>query len=103
MFAVVKTGGKQYLVKEGMTLDIERLPNEAGETLKLNQVLMLSKDEQVTMGAPFIDGAAVEAKVVAHGKSPKISILKFKRRKHHMKRAGHRQQYTKIIVEKILH
>lgn len=101
MFAVVKAGGKQYRVTEGMTLKVEKMTADPGSTVQLDKVLMVSKDGQVTLGSPYVNGTRVEVTVVGHGKNKKISILKFKRRKHHMKRAGHRQQYTQIKVDKI--
>ena len=98
MYAVIKTGGKQYRVSEGDKLSVESLTTEAGAAIEFDQVLMVADDGNVQIGAPYLDGGKVTATVVEHGRHKKVKILKFKRRKHHMKRMGHRQNYTKIEI-----
>ena len=97
MYAVVVTGGKQYRVMQGETLRVEKLEAEAGSELTLDNVLMLGDSDGVKLGDD-IKGASVVAKVVGHGRADKIRIIKFRRRKHHMKRQGHRQYYTEIEI-----
>lgn len=101
MYAVIKTGGKQYRVKEGDTLKIETLPVEVGENVDFSEVLLLSDGKKVTCGGPFVKKAVVKAEVIEHGRHKKINILKFRRRKHHMKRMGHRQNYTQVKITAI--
>ncbi|MCI0507355.1 MAG: 50S ribosomal protein L21 [Gammaproteobacteria bacterium] len=101
MYAVIKTGGKQYRVTKGDKLKVEKLPVEAGSSVEINDVLMVGDGDQVTVGSPLIDGGKVTATVVAHGRGDKIEIIKFKRRKHHQKRTGHRQDYTEIEITNI--
>lgn len=98
MYAVIKSGGKQYRVSEGQVLRLEKLPAAAGESVELNEVLMVANGDQITVGAPLINGAKVIAEVIAHGRAKKINILKFKRRKHHLKRQGHRQDFTQVKI-----
>lgn len=98
MYAVIKTGGKQYRVAQGETLRVERLEAEEGASVDLDQVLMIVDGEQVKIGAPFVEGGKVTAKVKGHGKGDKVNIIKFRRRKHHMKRQGHRQLYTELEI-----
>lgn len=98
MQAVIKTGGKQYRVSEGDTIRVESLKAEAGDTVEFDQVLMLADGESSKVGTPTIDGGKVSAKVLAHGRGKKVHIIKFKRRKHHMKRQGHRQNYTEVEI-----
>lgn len=97
MYAVIETGGKQYRVAEGETLKIEKLDAEAGATVEFDKVLMVGGDKLV-LGAPYVAGGKVTAKVEAQGRARKVHILKFRRRKHHMKRQGHRQHFTKIVI-----
>ena len=102
MHAVSKTGGKQYRVAEGDTLNIEKLEIAPESSVKFDEVLMVTDGaDQVTIGTPYIKGASVEAIVVTQFRDKKIKILKFKRRKHHMKRMGHRQWLTKIKITSI--
>ena len=96
MYAVIKTGGKQYRVIEGQTLRVEKLVAEEGAIIELDQVLMVGEGEQVTVGAPFIAGSKVTATVKAQGRGKKVEIIKFRRRKHHRKQMGHRQSYTEL-------
>lgn len=97
MYAVIKTGGKQYRVSEGQTLRVETLPAEIGDSVDLD-VLMVGEGETVKIGTPLVEGGKVTAKVKAHGRGKKVKIVKFKRRKHHMKQAGHRQNYTELEI-----
>lgn len=101
MYAVIKTGGKQYKVSEGDRLRVERLPYEEGAEVDLEGVLMLVDGEEVRVGTPCVAGARVSARVTAHGRGPKIRIVKFRRRKHHMKQMGHRQDFTELTITKI--
>jgi len=101
MYAVIKTGGKQYRVSEGETIKLEKLAVNEGDTIDFDQVLMVTDGDVVTLGAPLVESARVSAEVVSHGRHKKIRILKFKRRKHHMKRMGHRQDYTEVKIIKI--
>ncbi|MBD3635451.1 MAG: 50S ribosomal protein L21 [Methylophaga sp.] len=98
MYAIVATGGKQYRVKEGEKLRVEKLNAEAGDTVELDKVLLVGEGEDVKVGAPYLDGAKVTAKVAANGRGDKVKIIKFKRRKHHQKQMGHRQAYTEIEI-----
>lgn len=102
MHAVIKTGGKQYRVAEGDVLSIEKLEVAPETTVKFNDVLMLSDgSDKVTIGTPFVKGASVEAVVVKQFRDKKIKILKFRRRKHHMKRMGHRQWLTQVKITSV--
>jgi large subunit ribosomal protein L21 len=102
MYAIVKTGGKQYRVEAGRTLEVERLPQGEGETVELGDVLMIAADGDVTVGTPLIDGARVLASVEEHGKAPKIVVYKYKNKVRTRKKTGHRQQFTRLTVEQIL-
>ncbi len=101
MFAVIETGGKQYKVNEGDVVFIEKLAVEAEEKVTF-KVLALSDGENFKVGAPYVEGASVEAKVVKNGKGKKIQILKYKSKKNEKKKIGHRQPYTKVQIEKIV-
>ncbi|KEQ14997.1 50S ribosomal protein L21 [Endozoicomonas numazuensis] len=101
MYAVIKTGGKQYRVAEGTTLKVEKLDVAAGESLDISDVLLVANGEDVKIGAPVVEGAKVTAEVVTHGRGPKIKIIKFKRRKHHRKQMGHRQWFTELKITSI--
>ena len=98
MYAVFKTGGKQYRATTGDVLKVEKLDAEKGATVELDQVLMVGEGEEVKIGAPYIDGGKVTATVVEHGRREKIKIIKFKRRKNHRKQMGHRQYFTQIEI-----
>ncbi len=102
MHAIIKTGGKQYRVAEGQKLRIESLPVNAGDSVELNEVLMISDDGQLLVGNPLLVGARVLATVLANGRGPKIRIVKFKRRKHHRKQMGHRQNFTQVEIMSIV-
>lgn len=101
MYAVIKSGGKQYCVKEGDTLKLERLDTEVGHEVSFSEVLMIADGETHTWGAPLIENALVKAEVIAQDRDKKINIIKFRRRKHHMKRMGHRQYYTQVKITAI--
>jgi len=98
MYAVIKTGGKQYRVTPGLKLKVEKLAGDVGSNVVIDQVLMLADGENVTIGAPVIAGASVPATVVSHGRGDKVMIFKFRRRKHYRKTQGHRQDYTEIQI-----
>ncbi len=101
MYAVVVTGGKQYRVEEGQTLKVEKLEIATGESVALEKVLLIGNGDDVKIGAPVVAGAKVTAEVVAHVGHKKVKILKFKRRKHHMKQMGHRQWFTELKITSI--
>ena len=98
MYAVIKTGGKQYRVAAGEKLKIEQIPADIGSEITLDQVLMLGAGDSVKVGAPLIAGASVTAKVVAQGRHDKVKIFKMRRRKHYQKHQGHRQNFTEIEI-----
>lgn len=98
MYAVIKTGGKQYKVSEGDILRVEKLDAEEGAAVELDDVLMLGDGDDIQVGTPVIDGAVVSATVKAQGRGKKVTIIKFKRRKHHRKQMGHRQFYTELEI-----
>lgn len=98
MYAVFTTGGKQYRASEGEVVRVEKLEAEKGATIELDQVLMVGEGENVRIGTPTVEGGKVTAEVVDHGRGEKIRIIKFRRRKHHMKQMGHRQYYTEIKI-----
>ncbi len=98
MYAVIKMGGKQYKVSEGETVRVERLEGEAGTAVAIKEVLMVVDGDSIATGTPFVEGATVEATVTAQGRGPKITIVKFKRRKHYRKQMGHRQAYTELKI-----
>ena len=101
MYAVIKTGGKQYRVKKGDVLKIETLPAETGSDVDFSDVLLVVDGEKSTVGTPLIEKAVVTAKVLSQGRHKKIKIIKFRRRKHHMKQMGHRQNYTEVEITAI--
>ncbi|MEO1888682.1 MAG: 50S ribosomal protein L21 [Cycloclasticus sp.] len=98
MYAVIQTGGKQYKVAEGDFLKIEKLDVEEGGEVTFDSVLLVNGDAGLKVGTPNLDGATVTATVRAQGRLKKIHIIKFKRRKHHMKKMGHRQYYTEVLI-----
>jgi len=102
MYAVIKTGGKQYRVREGQVIKVESLGAEAGEAVKFDQVLMVGEGESVTVGAPLVEGASVEGTVKSNGRGKKVTIIKFRRRKNRSKsKQGHRQNFTEVEIGKI--
>jgi large subunit ribosomal protein L21 len=98
MYAVIKTGGKQYRVSQGDTLRLETLEAGTGDSIEFDQVLMVGEGADVKIGTPFLEGGKVTATVKSHGRGKKVEIIKFRRRKHHMKRMGHRQNYTEVEI-----
>ncbi|MCW9024129.1 MAG: 50S ribosomal protein L21 [Gammaproteobacteria bacterium] len=98
MYAVIKTGGKQYKVEQGQKLRVEKINAESGASVELDKVLMIADGDNVTIGAPYIDGGKVTATITEHGRGKKIRIIKFRRRKHHKKTQGHRQAYTELEI-----
>lgn len=101
MYAVIKTGGKQYRVVAGEKIKVEQIPAEVGAEVTLDQVLMVGEGESVKIGAPLLAGAKVTAKVVAQGRHPKVKIFKMRRRKHYQKHQGHRQNFTELEISGI--
>ena len=101
MYAVIKTGGKQFKVNVGDTLKIEKLSTEIGKVFNINSVLTLVDGDKVTIGTPIVNGASVDATVISHGKGDKIKIFKMNRRKGYRKSQGHRQTFTEIKIDKI--
>ncbi|MEK7681722.1 MAG: 50S ribosomal protein L21 [Chloroflexota bacterium] len=100
-YAVIKTGGKQYQVHEGDTLDVEKLPGEKGDPIELTDVLMVSRAGNVTVGTPTVPGARVSAQIVEHGRAAKIVIFKYKRKVRYRRRTGHRQSFTRLSIRSI--
>ena len=98
MYAVIKTGGKQYRVSAGEKLKVEQIPADIGSEITLGEVLMLADGEAITLGAPLVSGAAVTAKVLSQGRGDKVRIYKMRRRKHYRKSQGHRQNYTELEI-----
>ncbi|MFL0809898.1 MAG: 50S ribosomal protein L21 [Agarilytica sp.] len=98
MYAVIAAGGKQHRVEEGEVLRLEKIEAATGETVDFDQVLLVKNGEELKIGAPVVAGAKVSAEVVAHGRADKVKIIKFRRRKHSMKRQGHRQWYTEVKI-----
>ena len=101
MYAVIETGGKQYKVSEGDVIFVEKLGVEEGEVVTFDKVLVAADGENVKVGAPLVDGAKVEAKVVKNGKAKKIYVFKMKRKKNYRRKKGHRQPFTKVEISKI--
>lgn len=101
MYAIIETGGKQYKVQEGDTLLVEKLNASEGDVVTIENVLAVSKEGSLTVGSPLVSGAKVEAKVVEQGKGKKIIIFKYKPKKDFRRKQGHRQPYTKLVIEKI--
>jgi|TARA_R110002072_G_scaffold107042_3_gene233334 large subunit ribosomal protein L21 len=98
MYAVIKSGGKQHRVVEGETLKLEKIEVETGGTIVFDEVLLVGEGDSVKIGEPVVAGAKVTAEVIDQARHKKVNIIKFKRRKHHMKRAGHRQWYTEVKI-----
>ncbi len=98
MYAVIKTGGKQYRVASGEKLKIEQIAADVGAEIVIDEVLMVADGERVALGTPLVAGASVKAKIVSHGRGDKVHIFKMRRRKHYRKSQGHRQNYTEIEV-----
>ncbi len=103
MYAIVKTGGKQYKVSEGDVIKVEKLDANIDEVVELDNVLALSNGTTLTVGAPVVEGAKVQVKVLEHDKAKKIIVFKYKPKKNYRRKTGHRQPFTKVVVEKIVH
>ena len=101
MYAVIVTGGKQYRVEEGQTLKVEKIETATGDSIELEQVLLIGNGDDVKIGQPIVEGAKVTAEIVAHGRHKKVKIIKFRRRKHSMKQMGHRQWFTELKITSI--
>ena len=101
MYAVIKTGGKQYRVSAGQKLKIEQIPADLGATITFNEVLAVGSGADVVFGAPLVTGAKVDATVVSHGRGEKVTIFKMRRRKHYQRHGGHRQNYTEVFFSAI--
>jgi large subunit ribosomal protein L21 len=101
MYAVIKTGGKQYKVAAGDKLKVEKLVGDVGSKVVIDKVLVLADGDAITIGSPLVAGAKVNATVVSHGRGDKVMIFKFRRRKHYRKTQGHRQSYTEIIIDDV--
>jgi len=102
MYAIVETGGKQYLVQREQIIDVERLPAQVGEEVALDKVLLVAHDGEVTVGQPTVEGARVRATVLRHDRARKIIVFKFKRRRRYRRKAGHRQHFTRLRIEEII-
>ena len=102
MFAIVRTGGKQYKVSPGQKLDVELIEGAEGAEINLDGVLLFSNGDKITIGKPIIKGARIQAKILEHGKKDKVKIFKIKRRKNYKKSQGHRQNFTKIEIKDII-
>jgi large subunit ribosomal protein L21 len=102
MYAVVKTGGKQYRVQSGESVRVEALSAAVGAAVSFDEVLMVGEGESVRVGTPFVAGAKVNATVVSHGRGEKERIFKLRRRKHYQKSQGHRQAYTEVRIDDIV-
>ncbi|NLM04642.1 MAG: 50S ribosomal protein L21 [Clostridiales bacterium] len=101
MYAIIKTGGKQYRVQEGDILFVEKLDAAEGDVVTIEDILAISNEGKLTIGEPLLEGAKVEAKVLEQGKAKKIIVFKYKPKKNYRKKQGHRQPYTKLLIEKI--
>jgi large subunit ribosomal protein L21 len=102
MYAVIKSGGKQHRVTEGETLKLEKIEAATGDTIQFDEVLLVTDGDTITIGTPVVEGAAVTAEILSHGRGDKVRIIKFRRRKHSMTRQGHRQWYTEVKITDIL-
>ena len=100
-FVIIEQGGKQYRAAEGETIEVDRLPNEVGEALTLENVLLSVNDDDVTVGTPLVDGAKVQARVLNHYKDRKILVFKYKPRQRYRVKSGHRQHYSRLLIESI--
>ncbi|MBC7088383.1 MAG: 50S ribosomal protein L21 [Tissierellales bacterium] len=102
MYAIIETGGKQYKVQEGDIVYVEKLHADEGETVNFDKVLLLSNENGITAGKPYVEGAKVEGKILNHGKQKKIVVYKYKAKKNERRKHGHRQPFTKVQIEKIV-
>ena len=101
MYAVIKSGGKQYRVQAGQTVKVEKLAVTEGASVAIEEVLLFADGEQLIVGDPYVKGVTVETTVKSHGRAPKVGIVKFRRRKHYRKQMGHRQSYTELRIDAI--
>ena len=101
MYAVIKTGGKQYRVAVGEKLKVEQIPADIGAVITLEEVLAVGKDDGIVVGSPLVPGASVAVTVLSHGRGDKVRIFKMRRRKHYQKHQGHRQNYTELRIDEI--
>ncbi|QVL51067.1 MAG: 50S ribosomal protein L21 [Thiocapsa sp.] len=101
MYAVIQTGGKQYRVSEGDTVKVEKIVAEQGAVVDFDQVLLVADGDDIKVGKPYVEGGKVSATVESHGRGKKVMIVKFRRRKHHLKRQGHRQSFTALKITAI--
>ncbi len=101
MYAVIESGGKQHRVEPGEVLSLEKLDVATGEIIDFDKVLMVADGDNTKVGAPYVDGGKVSAEVISHGRARKVTIIKFRRRKHHRKQMGHRQWYTEVKITAI--
>lgn len=101
MYAVIKAGGKQYRVRQGQTLKVEKIAAEPGDSVDFDEVLMIADGDRVSLGAPYVEGGRVKATVEDHGRGNKIEIIKFRRRKNYRRKMGHRQHYTALRITEI--
>lgn len=101
MYAIIRTGGKQFRAEPGQTIRIPALAAEVGQTVTFDEVLLAASDGEVRVGRPTVEGAAVEGEVVSHGKGEKIIVFKWKRRKNYRRKKGHRQKYTEVRIGEI--
>jgi large subunit ribosomal protein L21 len=101
MYAVIEEGGKQYRVSQGDKIRVEKRDLEVGATVDVEKVMLIGKDDEIIIGAPYVEGASVTAKVVEHGKEDKVIVFKYRRKKNYRRFRGHRQQYTDLSVEAI--
>jgi large subunit ribosomal protein L21 len=102
MYAIIRSGGKQYRVKAGEQVRVEALAAEVGSTVSLEEVLLVGTGDGVKVGAPLVSGAKIKATVVSHGRGDKVKIFKLRRRKHYQKTQGHRQSYTELRIDDII-
>ncbi len=100
-FVIIEQGGKQYRAAEGDTIEVDRMPNEVGEALTLEDILLSVDDDEVTIGTPKINGAKVQAKVLEHFKGRKILVFKYRPKQRYRVKSGHRQHYTRLLIESI--
>lgn len=101
MYAIVHTGGKQYKIRQGDILRVEKIPGEVGSPVSFDRVLMLSDGESVTIGQPVLDNVAVKGHIVGQGKAKKVIVFKYKKRKRFRRKLGHRQPYTEVKIDRI--
>lgn len=100
-YAIIEAGGKQYIAREGESIEVDRLPNEVGDTVQWKEVLLMVQDSKVTVGKPTVTGASVNGTVVEQIKAPKVLVFKYKTRERYRRKIGHRQRYTKVQIDKV--